>query len=309
MQLLWDAYYTDKIPHVVPPVGSFWWRDILKLTPIFRGISQVQVVSGTSALFCKDLWGQDVLQITHPHAFSFAMHEDTSIKGFLETTSLAEAFHLPLSPQALSEVRDIQLLSLHMSPTTSVNDVWHYIWGKTEYRSPDYYQYFFRDAHAHPIFKSLWRSHCIMRIKVFGWLLFHDRLNTRNMLKQRHYDIGDDHSCLLCGGPDEATGAHMRFTCPFSQACWSQLGIVWPRFDCRLHVLQTTKDSWSGPLFLDIFLVAAWSLWKERNNKHFRRVDPSINSWLRRFKEDFGLLQHRTKRDHSALIASFLADL
>ena len=25
VQLLWDAYYTGKIPHVVPPVGSFWW--------------------------------------------------------------------------------------------------------------------------------------------------------------------------------------------------------------------------------------------------------------------------------------------
>ena len=38
VQLIWDAYYVDKIPHAMAPIGSFWWRDILKLTPIYRGI-------------------------------------------------------------------------------------------------------------------------------------------------------------------------------------------------------------------------------------------------------------------------------
>ena len=108
VRLIWDTYYTNKLPSALAPIGSFWWQDILKLTPIFRGISQVQVVSSTTALFWKDLWGNDVLQSSPPpHAFSFAMHEDVTIKDFLERTALSEAFHLPLSPQALNEVRDI----------------------------------------------------------------------------------------------------------------------------------------------------------------------------------------------------------
>ena len=98
VQLLWNTYYTDKIPHAMAPIGSFWWCDILKLTPIFRGISQMQVVSGTTTLFWKDLWGNGVLQSSHPHAFSFALHEDVSVKGFLESMTLAKAFHLQLSP-------------------------------------------------------------------------------------------------------------------------------------------------------------------------------------------------------------------
>ena len=148
-----------------------------------------------------------------------------------------------------------------------------------------------------------------MRIKVFGWLLIHDRLNTRNMLKRRHFNIGDDHTCLLCGLQVEETVDHMIFSCPFSQSCWARLNIAWPTFPCRLDLLQTTKDGWPNPFFYETFLTPTWSIWKERNNKHFRRVDPSINSWLRRFKEDFGLLQHRTKRAHSSLITSFLAVL
>ncbi|XP_073360031.1 uncharacterized protein [Aegilops tauschii subsp. strangulata] len=104
VHLIWDTYYADKVPHATNHVGSFWWRDILKLTPVFRGITQVRVVSGTTALVWKDLLAGDVLASSHPHAFSFAMHEDGSVKNFLESTALSEAFHLPLSLQALNEV-------------------------------------------------------------------------------------------------------------------------------------------------------------------------------------------------------------
>lgn len=33
--LLWDNQYVNQVPHAMDPVGSFWWKDILKLTPIY----------------------------------------------------------------------------------------------------------------------------------------------------------------------------------------------------------------------------------------------------------------------------------
>ena len=50
-ELIWSTYYTDKIPHASDPCGSFWWKDILKLSPIFRGISRVQMLVGDNVLF------------------------------------------------------------------------------------------------------------------------------------------------------------------------------------------------------------------------------------------------------------------
>ena len=79
VQLTWDTYYVQRTPHVVELVGSFWWRDILKLTPTFRGISKVQVVCGSTALFWKDLWAAQILQDSHPWAFSYAINEDVSL--------------------------------------------------------------------------------------------------------------------------------------------------------------------------------------------------------------------------------------
>jgi len=134
-----------------------------------------------------------------------------------------------------------------------------------------------------------------MKLKVFAWLLFHDRLNTRNMLKRRHYNIGDDHNCLLCVLNVEETVEHMIFTCSFSKSCWDKLAIHREPFPGRLQAIAIQKNGKNTPMFLERFMVAAWSLWKERNNKHFRAISPSLSSWLDRFKRDFELLQYRVK--------------
>ena len=55
VDLVWSTYYTDKIPHASDPCGSFWWRDVLQLTPIYRGISKVEVNRGDKILMWKDL--------------------------------------------------------------------------------------------------------------------------------------------------------------------------------------------------------------------------------------------------------------
>ena len=104
VNFVWDNLYVGKIPHAVDSIGSFWWKDILKLTPIFRGITRVQVVDGESTLFWKDLWKEEILQVSHPRAFSYAIHEDWSVAEAMGHTELHETFHLPVSPQALEEI-------------------------------------------------------------------------------------------------------------------------------------------------------------------------------------------------------------
>ena len=293
VQLTWDSYYAQKIPHACDQVGSFWCKDMLKLTPPFRGVSKGNIFCGTTALFWKDLWAGQIIQDSHPRAFSHSLDEDVSVKDFLGSTSLREAFYLPLTPQALEEVRDMQIIASHLQPSTTASDVWHYSWGKANYKSTNYYKFVFKDVQVHQVFCWIWKSKCTMKLKVFAWLLFHDRLNTRNMLKRRHYNIGDDHNCLLCGLNIEETVEHMIFTCTFSKLCWAKLGLNWEPFLGRIQAVEDHRNSHPTPLFLEKFIVAAWSIWKERNNKHFRAITPSLTSWLDIFKRDFGLLQHR----------------
>uniref|UniRef100_A0A453KKL1 Reverse transcriptase zinc-binding domain-containing protein n=1 Tax=Aegilops tauschii subsp. strangulata TaxID=200361 RepID=A0A453KKL1_AEGTS len=72
-----------------------------------------------------------------------------------------------------------------------------------------------------------------------------DRLNTRNMLKRRHYNIGSTFDCLLCGTHTEETVEHLFSHCSFSKECWQALGIHWAPSGGRLDLLQSARAAWS----------------------------------------------------------------
>ena len=79
VKLIWDTYYSDAIPHATAPCGSFWWRELVKLMPTYRGVTKVLINDGRSTLFWKDDWNQRVLEETFPGAFSYTTTEDASV--------------------------------------------------------------------------------------------------------------------------------------------------------------------------------------------------------------------------------------
>jgi len=52
----WDKYYTTKVPHAAREMGSFWWKDVMHLNTIFRGIAKCEIGDGSSVCFWNDLW-------------------------------------------------------------------------------------------------------------------------------------------------------------------------------------------------------------------------------------------------------------
>ena len=149
----------------------------------------------------------------------------------------------------MQEVRELQQKVSHVGnnigPTP--HDNWTYCWGSMEFKASRYYKFYFRDVDAHQLYKWLWAAKATLKIKVFGWLLLSDHLNTRNMLKRRHYNIGDDYNYLLCDQQIEETVEHMIFQCPFSQYCWSILGITWQHTGSRLRWISLAAHDWTIP--------------------------------------------------------------
>jgi hypothetical protein len=309
VHLLWNTYYNGKVPHNLKPCGSNWWRSIFNLSPIYRGISMSNINDGRSTLFWKDKWLQDINSEIFPRAFSFTKKEDISVRDFLTSQHLSQNFHLPLTPQALDELRTLQSLAGHIDFSTDTHDSWTYEWGTVEYSPKAYYKFCFRECTAHKAFVWLWKSKCTPKLKFFWWLVLVDRLNTRNMLRRRNYTINSTYNCMMCSSPPEETIEHMIFHCDFSKACWSKLHMVWTTNEDRLEIIEKGRDAWQKPLYMEIVIVASWSIWKERNNKLFNGIDPDIQSWTRRFKQDFALLEHRTKKDLHPSITKLLDTL
>ena len=109
--------------------------------------------------------------------------------------------------------------------------------------------------------------------------------------------------------PPEETVEHLFFECEFSRSCWGKLGITWPVGGNRLQLVHAAKDAWARPMFMEIFIIAAWSIRKERNNKHFRGIVPIENGWQQRFQYDFGMMRHRVKEALVPFVEHFVASI
>jgi hypothetical protein len=309
VHLLWNTYYTGKVPHTMAPCGSFWWRAVFYLSHIFRGITVSHVNDGHSTLFWRHKWLSNITSEEFLRAFSYTKNEDISVRDILTSNQLSLNFSLPLSPQALDEIRVLQGLAAHIDFSNDTHDTWTYEWGAANYTLSAYYNFCFRECTTHVSFLWVWKSKCTSKFKSFWWLVLVDQLNTRNMLRRRNYKINSSYNCLMCPSPPEETIEHMIFHCDFSRSCWNKLQMVWLQHGNRLEIIEQGRATWKNPLYMEITIVASWSIWKERNNKLFNGIDPSIDSWTRRFKQDFALLVHRTKKDLHPFINKLVDNL
>jgi len=114
--------------------------------------------------------------------------------------------------------------------------------------------------------KMLWGSKLPLKIKVFMWLAYQDRLQTGENLKKRHWK--GDGSCCVCKVPESLD--HIFFMCPialFTRAC-ARDALGWERIP---NSMSDFLEGWL-PLGcrnygqeLIIFAGVLWSLWTTRN--------------------------------------------
>jgi hypothetical protein len=84
VQLVWSAHYETGVPHATPKCGSFWWKDVTSLMPIFRGVSSCTIGAGDTILLWKDAWCSPQLCDTAPRLHSFSLNEDISVADFVD---------------------------------------------------------------------------------------------------------------------------------------------------------------------------------------------------------------------------------
>jgi hypothetical protein len=176
------------VPHAENLCGSFWWKDVLKLLDNFRGIVAVKMGKGNTFLFWSDNWivnqGNVPLKSRFPRLFSYVLNENVSAAEAYSTVELEDMFYLPLSTIAYQELQELKQV-METNLVLDQQDVWSYCWGP-KYTTAQFY----RKIHAHikvpNIYRWLWKSCCIMRHKMFVWLVLRDRVNTRDLLQRRH---------------------------------------------------------------------------------------------------------------------------
>jgi len=123
----------------------------------------------------------------------------------------------------------------------------------------------------------LWHKDVPLKVVLFVWCLFRDRLPTKDNLFRRHVIAFDAQSCV--GGCGEVeTSSHLFFHCNLFGSVWNHilrwlgLSAVWP-YDVANHYYQfgficgVAKSRRS--ILQVIWFATVWKIWKERNNRIF----------------------------------------
>jgi hypothetical protein len=221
---------------------------------------------------------------------------------------LQDLFHLPLSQQAYAEFEQLEIFcgNAQSEAQHHLSDSWCYIWGFDNFSTTKAYKFLIGVQHAPKFFTWLWESSCQPKHKFFFWLLLHDRLNTRNLLKRKNCTL-PSFNCATLQCNQEETLAHLFWSCPFAQQCWA---VVCPQVISHqqsvLEAFYDIKDTLNLPFVLEIIMLAAWGIWIIRNMKIFEDQNPSISAWKIVFKQELHLLSYRMKKKCHAPFTAWL---
>jgi hypothetical protein len=98
VQLVWNSHFLEgKTSHATRGKGSFWLKDLLKLSDYYRGIASASVGPGDTMLLWEDMWNGHYLINELPRLFSFARNKHISMAQYLSNSNLHHNFYTPLS--------------------------------------------------------------------------------------------------------------------------------------------------------------------------------------------------------------------
>ena len=101
---------------------------------------------------------------------------------------------------------------------------------------------------------------------------------------------------------EEETRDHLFFGCNFSKRCWRLLNIHWQQHPMVHTRIESARILYQQPFFMEIFIIAAWEIWRIRNRKIFDNRQPALQLWVLNFREQIILHLHRVPNGLRQLI-------
>jgi len=118
-----------------------------------------------------------------------------------------------------------------------------------------------------------WNCRIPLKIKLFLWMAFHDKIQSAVQLRKRKWAGPEE--CKLCG--ERETTDHILFMCPVANFMWILIrdicGLVSAPTTCAelAEILVHRRASRFGALFLFLCAGALWAIWKNEERLGFRR--------------------------------------
>ena len=117
----------------------------------------------------------------------------------------------------------------------------------------------------------VWDRIIPLKHRVFLWLLFWDRLNTRdNMMKKRWTSVASHPECDFCPAPESSS--HLVLRCAPASVIWDVFGLIDLASNSLnlISFVERAEQLWPAPgKFHFLFAAAAVTAWHARNDMIF----------------------------------------
>jgi hypothetical protein len=121
---------------------------------------------------------------------------------------------------------------------------------------------------------EIWNSKIPLKVKIFLWMAWHDRIQTTQQLKTRNWDKAD--VCKFCD--KEELDNHLLFQCPIARILWCCVrdSLGWPSAPISitnfqdLFLVQGNRDA--HEIVWWVMAAVEWSIWKTRNDLVFSDI-------------------------------------
>lgn len=249
----------------------------------FLELMKGKVGEGSGIRFWEDAWLLDVPLMS---SFPF-LYRASASKRKLVMECRSNGMWSPVDfarPMGWDEVQEWAVLSslLSQAHLSAVKDSWEWA-GSSSFSIAEVKSYVKKHRDPGNFFKFKWVGWVPLKYQIFAWQAEMDRIPTVEALSKRNVFIPNDR-CKLCDAALESS-EHIFSGCSFSYGVWTKIWkwcglntvFVFHTKDLLLLYKQAPGDKWAKKIVQGIILVTFWLIWKARNEKTFRGIEPKVS--------------------------------
>lgn len=253
---------------------SQFWQGLGKAKERYEKGTKWILGNGRKIRFWYDVWlGDCPLKIVFPRLFRISRNLDWSVAD-AKGVDWQLDFRRRLGNEEVAEWNDLQEALDDVEVSGEEDKVFWALTPSGKFTTKSIYRLIKNSGEVDTRMTELWQTKIPLKVKIFLWMLWHDRILTGDQFKIRKGKGSE--KCKYCGKLE--TRNYLFFNCTTAQIIW-----VWVRVSMRWLNRPTSIQHFEDMMgigsgnsnnMFSFFILASvsWSLWKTRNNWVFNDV-------------------------------------
>jgi hypothetical protein len=259
--------------------SSQFWKGLHKVKHLFKWGAEYKVYRGDRVRFWHDSWvGNMPLKTQFAALYEINENQHDLVCDIWDGEEWGLTFRRRLQGTWFEEWVGLQqiLEGVHFDCTKEDSVKW-VVDKSNHFTTKSLYYIITHGGVRDRLCGLIWKSKIPLKVKVFLWQMYHDKLQAAVTLKRR----GWQGSPLCCVCNEHETVNHIFFECCFSQYLWCCI-----RDAFGWHDFPTSKQNFlygwlprrlgvPQRIVLIFFAALSWAIWKNRNSMAIQKIFPA----------------------------------